>query len=104
MPGTPAVALFAAALVALLSSGTHSAEAQTRTRRGAPTAPAPSATVPFAGWCQCIDNFTVIQAMCQPSPQSCQSTCAGSHYSFVPYAWQSCAAAGYPNPPNYSVR
>ena len=43
------------------------------------------------GWCQCIDDRTVIQAMCQPSAETCQAACTGGHFSFLPYAQQTCA-------------
>ena len=58
----------------------------------APQNPPQSTPARFVGWCQCIDDRTVIQAMCQPSPASCQAACAGGHYSFLPYAQQTCAA------------
>jgi hypothetical protein len=61
------------------------------TRPAAPVPPAPVAaasTMPQTaiGLCQCIADRTKRNISCLSSADQCQSTCASTHYSFVPFA------------------
>ena len=59
------------------------------TRPSAPPAamPAPAATPQTAiGLCQCIADRTKRNISCLSSAAQCQSSCASTHYSFVPFA------------------
>jgi hypothetical protein len=42
------------------------------------------------GWCQCIANHNEIQHACLASTTACQTTCASTHFSFIPDAIYSC--------------
>ena len=43
------------------------------------------------GWCQCIENRTIIKADCQTSAAGCKADCGGGNFAYVPNARQSCA-------------
>jgi hypothetical protein len=92
MAGNPVVALAAAAFVGFLSVQPAAAQARYGAAPAYGMRPMPAVPVPAAGLCQCIDNRDVIQQMCAPGPEACQGACATDHYSFVPYAPQSCGA------------
>jgi hypothetical protein len=49
--------------------------------------PAPAASPQAAtGLCQCIADRSKRNISCLSSVDQCQSTCASTHYSFVPFA------------------
>lgn len=55
--------------------------------RPAPSMPAPAATPQTApGLCQCIADRSKRNISCLSSVEQCQSACASTHYSFLPFA------------------